>query len=106
MTGVQTCALPIYIDENSPTLTYNQIGRHISCLVDTKITSNLSPWLWGTETDDIYTIPVSHGEGRFVAPQSVIDKLATNGQIATQYVDPSVMQHMIFVIIRMALFVP
>ena len=45
------------IDENSPTLTYNQIGRHISCLVDTKITSNLSPWLWGTETDDIYTIP-------------------------------------------------
>ena len=77
------------IDENSPTLTYNQIGRHISCLVDTKITSNLSPWLWGTETDDIYTIPVSHGEGRFVAPQSVIDELATKGQIATQYVDPS-----------------
>ena len=77
------------IDENSPTLTYNQIGRHISCLVDTKITSNLSPWLWGTETDDIYTIPVSHGEGRFVAPQSVIDELVANGQIATQYVDPS-----------------
>lgn len=77
------------IDENSPTLTYNQIGRHISCLVDTKITSNLSPWLWGVETGDIYTIPVSHGEGRFIAPQPVLEELAANGQIATQYVDPS-----------------
>ena len=77
------------IDENSPTLTYNQIGRHISCLVDTKITSNLSPWLWSVEPEDVYTIPVSHGEGRFVAPQFVLEELATKGQIATQYVDPS-----------------
>ena len=77
------------IDENSPTLTYNQIGRHISCLVDTKITSNLSPWLWSVEPEDVYTIPVSHGEGRFVAPQFVLEELAAKGQIATQYVDPS-----------------
>ena len=75
------------IDETSPTLTFNNIGRHISCLVDTKIVSNISPWLWGSEVGDIHTIPVSHGEGRFVAPENVINELISKGQIATQYVD-------------------
>ncbi|MBO8434933.1 MAG: phosphoribosylformylglycinamidine synthase [Tyzzerella sp.] len=75
------------IDANSPTLTFNKIGRHVSCLVDTKITSNKSPWLWGVEVGDIHTIPVSHGEGRFVAPKDVIENLIKNGQVATQYVD-------------------
>lgn len=77
------------IDENSPTLTFNQIGRHVSCLVDTKITSNLSPWLWGVEVGDVHTIPVSHGEGRFVANEIILNDLIKNGQVATQYVDPS-----------------
>ena len=77
------------IDENSPTLTYNQIGRHVSCLVDTKITSNLSPWLWEVEPEEVHTIPVSHGEGRFIAPEAVLKELEQKGQIATQYVDPS-----------------
>ncbi len=75
------------MDETSPTLTYNNIGRHVSCLVDTKITSTLSPWLWGTEVGEIYKIPVSHGEGRFIAPEDKIKELITNGQVATQYVD-------------------
>ena len=77
------------IDENSPTLTYNQIGRHVSCLVDTKITSNLSPWLWEVEPEEMHTIPVSHGEGRFIAPEAVLKELEQKGQIATQYVDPA-----------------
>ena len=75
------------LDEESPTLTFNSIGRHVSCLVDTKIVSNLSPWLWATNPGEVYTVPVSHGEGRFVAPKEKIDELASNGQIATQYVD-------------------
>ncbi len=75
------------LDETSPTLTFNLIGRHVSCLVDTKIVSTLSPWLWGTNTGEVYTIPVSHGEGRFVAPKDKIDELIANGQVATQYVD-------------------
>ena len=72
---------------NSPTLTFNAIARHQSMLVNTRIASNKSPWLYGCKTGDIHTIAISHGEGRFVAPQSLIDKLAANGQIATQYVD-------------------
>jgi len=75
------------LDENSPTLTYNSIGRHVSCLVDTKIISNKSPWLWNTYPGDVYTIPVSHGEGRFVANRETLDSLTANGQVATQYVD-------------------
>ena len=75
------------MEEQSPTLTFNSIGRHVSCLVDTKIISNKSPWLWGVNIDDIHTIPVSHGEGRFIAPKSVIQNLIDNGQIATQYVN-------------------
>ena len=77
------------LDEESPTLTYNSIGRHVSCFVNTKITSTLSPWLWGTQVDSVHTIPVSHGEGRFIAPQSKIEELIRNGQVATQYVDNS-----------------
>jgi len=76
------------MDENCPTLTYNKIGRHVSCLVHTKVNSNLSPWLWEVEPGDMHTIPVSHGEGRFIAPQAVLNELEARGQIATQYVDP------------------
>ena len=71
----------------SATLTFNTIARHQSMMVDTRIASNKSPWLADSNVGDIHTIPISHGEGRFVAPQSLIVKLANNGQIATQYVD-------------------
>ena len=74
-------------DETCPTLTYNIIGRHQSRLVRTRICSNKSPWLSETSIGDIYTVPVSHGEGRFIADTKLIEKLAANGQIATQYVD-------------------
>ena len=74
-------------DENCPTLTYNTIGRHQSRLVRTRISSNKSPWLSNTKVGDIYTVPISHGEGRFLADADLIKKLAENGQIATQYVD-------------------
>jgi len=74
-------------DENSPTLTFNTIGRHQSRLVRTRVASNLSPWLMETKVDDIYTVPISHGEGRFLAPEGLILELAAKGQIATQYVD-------------------
>ena len=75
------------IDENCPTLTYNKIGRHVSCMVNTKIVSNLSPWFSSVKVGDIYTVPVSHGEGRFVAKEELIEELFKNGQVATQYVD-------------------
>ncbi len=74
-------------DADCPTLTFNTIGRHQSRLVRTRIASNRSPWLSATEVGDIYTVPISHGEGRFLASDAVIAKLAENGQIATQYVD-------------------
>ena len=74
-------------DEANPTLTYNRIGRHASCLVRTRIASVKSPWLANTEVGDIHTIPVSHGEGRFIATDEIIRQLIENGQIATQYVD-------------------
>lgn len=73
--------------EDSPTLTFNTIARHQSMMVNTRIASNKSPWLYGCEIGDIHTVPISHGEGRFVAPQALIQRLANNGQIATQYVD-------------------
>ncbi len=73
--------------ESSPTLTFNTIGRHISCLADTKIISNKSPWLWNTKPGDVHKVAFSHGEGRFMADESVIKTLAANNQIATQYVD-------------------
>lgn len=74
--------------DDSPTLTFNTIGRHISCLADTKIISNKSPWLWNTKPGDVHKVAFSHGEGRFMASEEVIKKLAANNQIATQYVDP------------------
>ncbi len=72
---------------DAPTLTTNSIGRHISKSVYTKVVSNKSPWLAQAELGGVYTIPASHGEGRFVAPQEVIDQLFANGQVATRYVD-------------------
>ena len=74
-------------DENCPTLTYNTIGRHQSSIVRTRVCSNKSPWLAEAEVGNIYSVPISHGEGRFIAPEELIAKLAANGQIATQYVD-------------------
>ncbi len=76
-------------DENCPTLTFNTIGRHQSRIVRTRIASNKSPWLMETKVGDIHTVPISHGEGRFIAPEDVLKKLAENGQIITQYVDLS-----------------
>ncbi len=74
-------------DENCPTLTYNTIARHQSRIVRTRIASNKSPWLSLTNVGDIYSVPISHGEGRFLASEELIAELAKNGQIATQYVD-------------------
>ena len=74
-------------DADCPTLTYNVIGRHQSRLVRTRVCSNKSPWLAGTKVGDIYTVPISHGEGRFLASEELVRTLAANGQIATQYVD-------------------
>jgi phosphoribosylformylglycinamidine synthase len=79
----------IDISENTPTLTYNTVGRHVSRIVRTRIASDVSPWLAGTAVGDIFTVPVSHGEGRFVAGDEVLHQLLENGQIATQYVDLS-----------------
>ncbi len=73
--------------DDSPTLTFNSIGRHQSMMVNTRIASNKSPWLAGCEVGDIHRIAISHGEGRFVASPELIKQLADNGQIATQYVD-------------------
>ena len=74
--------------EDSPTLTYNTIGRHISKMVYTKVVTNKSPWLAGAELGSVYTNPASHGEGRFVAGGEWIKRLFENGQVATQYCDP------------------
>ncbi|HJD42172.1 MAG TPA: phosphoribosylformylglycinamidine synthase [Candidatus Mediterraneibacter quadrami] len=74
--------------EDSPTLTYNTIGRHISKMVYTKVVSNKSPWLQEAKLGGVYTNPASHGEGRFVANEEWIRRLFENGQVATQYCDP------------------
>ena len=74
-------------DENCPTLTFNTIARHQSRIVRTRVASNKSPWLALTNVGDVYTVPISHGEGRFLADEALIKELAKNGQIATQYVD-------------------
>ena len=74
-------------DENCPTLTFNTIARHQSRIVRTRVASNKSPWLSLTNVGDIYNVPISHGEGRFLASEELIKQLAANGQIATQYVD-------------------
>ena len=74
-------------DENCPTLTFNTISRHQSKLVRTRIASNKSPWLANTNVGDVYTVAISHGEGRFLASDELVRQLVANGQIATQYVD-------------------
>ncbi len=75
------------LTENSPTLTYNNITRHVSTMVNVRVASNLSPWLSGCKVGDVYSVPVSHGEGKLVAPREELEKMLANGQIATQYVD-------------------
>lgn len=75
------------MEDDSPTLTYNEIGRHMSRIAFTKIVSNKSPWFNNVKVGDVYAIPISHGEGRFVAKDYIIQKLFDNGQVATQYVD-------------------
>ena len=74
-------------DENCPTLSFNTIARHQSRIVRTRIASNKSPWLSLTNVGEVYNVPISHGEGRFLASEELIRQLAANGQIATQYVD-------------------
>lgn len=74
-------------DETCPTLTFNTIARHQSRIVRTRVASNKSPWLAETKVGEIYNVPISHGEGRFIADEKLIAQLAENGQIATQYVD-------------------
>lgn len=77
----------VQTDEHCPTLTYNTIGRHQSKLVRTRVASNQSPWMMHTEVGQVFTVPISHGEGRFIAEPELIRQLAQNGQILTQYVD-------------------
>lgn len=74
-------------DENSATLTFNEIRRHQSKIVNVRLVSNKSPWTNNIKTGDIFSVPISHGEGRFIAPEKLIKQLAENGQILTQYVD-------------------
>ncbi len=75
--------------EDDPTLTFNSLGRHVSRMVYTRVTSVKSPWLAGANPGDLHTVPVSHGEGRFVAEEKALRALIANGQVATQYVDPN-----------------
>ncbi|SUY38446.1 phosphoribosylformylglycinamidine synthase [Clostridium perfringens] len=77
----------IDIEEDMATLTYNNINRHMSSIVRTKITSEKSPWFNEVSLGEVHSIPISHGEGRFVAPEALIKELVENDQIATQYVD-------------------
>ena len=74
-------------DDTCPTLTFNTIGRHQSRIVRTRVASNKSPWLSMTQVGEIYNVPISHGEGKFLANEALVKQLAENGQIATQYVD-------------------
>ena len=74
-------------DKHSPTLSYNTIGRHQSRIVRVKVASNLSPWMMETQPGEVYSVPISHGEGRFLAPEITIARMAERGQIMTQYVD-------------------
>ena len=75
------------MSSDDPTLTFNMIGRHVSQMATTRISSVKSPWLRYVDTGDQHIIPVSHGEGRFIAKKEVLDKLVENGQVFTQYVD-------------------
>ncbi|MDR0855159.1 MAG: phosphoribosylformylglycinamidine synthase, partial [Christensenellaceae bacterium] len=77
------------VKEGAPTLTFNKINRHVSTVVDIRIASNNSPWLSSFKTGEIYSVPVSHGEGRFVANEGDLHKMLERGQVATQYASPS-----------------
>ena len=74
-------------DESCPTLTFNDIGRHQSRLVTTRVASVKSPWLKNANVDQVYGVPISHGEGKFICEEKLLKQLIENGQIATQYVD-------------------
>ena len=74
-------------NEQSPTLTFNNISRHVSALVNIRVASNKSPWLYGVKTGEVYSVPVSHGEGKFVCKEAELNSLIKTGQIATQYCD-------------------
>lgn len=86
--GLVPCGKIVGQTEDSPTLTYNTIGRHISKMVYTKVVTNKSPWLQEAKLGGVYTNPASHGEGRFVAGEEWLERLFANGQVATQYCDP------------------
>ncbi len=75
------------MNENSPNITFNRIGRHVSCMVQTRVTSTLSPWFLLSQAGDRHVVPVSHGEGRFIAGEDLINQLFAKGQVATQYID-------------------
>ncbi len=75
--------------EKSPTLTFNNISRHVSTVVDIRVASDLSPWLSACKVGEVYKVPVSHGEGKIVAPSEALEEMRKNGQIATQYADLS-----------------
>ena len=75
------------LTENSPTLTFNNISRHVSTIANIRVASTISPWLSACKVGEVYSVPVSHGEGKIVAPLAELEKMRTNGQIATQYVD-------------------
>ncbi|OPZ59620.1 MAG: Phosphoribosylformylglycinamidine synthase [Candidatus Aminicenantes bacterium ADurb.Bin508] len=75
------------LQEDSPTLTFNRIGRHVASVITTRVASNLSPWMSLEEPGTLHQIPVSHGEGRFVAPPETLEALFLSGQVAAQYVD-------------------
>ena len=85
--GLVTHGQIVDLAEDAPTLTFNNIGRHVSTVVTTRVASNRSPWLYGVETGDCHSIAVSHGEGRFYANDAWLARLVENEQIATQYVD-------------------
>lgn len=85
--GLVTYGIITDLKDDSPTLTFNNIGRHVSTVVTTRIASNRSPWLYNTNIGDLHSIAVSHGEGRFFADEKWLDTLIKNKQIATQYVD-------------------
>ena len=86
--GLVTYGKITELKDNDPTLTFNTIGRHVSRMVYTRVTNTKSPWLAGVNAGDVHAIPVSHGEGRFVADDAALKMLIANGQIATQYTTP------------------
>ena len=87
MLGLVPYGKIIDTDDTCPTLTFNNIARHQSKIVRTRVCTTKSPWLAGTEVGEVYNVPISHGEGRFFASEELVKQLMANGQIATQYVD-------------------